>query len=467
MILTSSGLPDEIVAVAASYDQSLRYGAQTPFSDQLSFQWEGSIWEYDAQHNSLITAGNGGTKPLLAAFTIYYNQGTQKYQVERALQPDEQMWIDVGKLIRERVLDKNGNTLPADLTSGSYEFRDLTNKFIGNLFEGKVIFDKTYGHVIYGCGGCCGYTQTALLYNPLGIRISSSAANGVQAYTTCGSFWDDVDGAFFGNWITANPSIATVNYYGAHTGIAVGSTTSATFGYLEGSSPKTCPVVRKAPGGSDNVNPGFTVGYNAFIAVDHVTGPSGCTWAGHQATNYLYTGDANRGTYRTAEQIQIVPDLHQSSGFFQDTGLTKQYGYGSPANGSTLSTLDNDGIANDCYLWTNTGKAIPAFSYDVSFPYAHQGQVHYAGSASNPLESPLATIQWNMYTVLNTTNQQSPTAYVNYNHTCYPAHQIKVNGIIIYSYFPIHDDPNYIYTCLTLHAGTVAGQTISVGVPTH
>jgi RHS repeat-associated protein len=39
----------------------------------------GSLWEYDAQHNSLITAGNGGTKPLQAAFTIYYNEGTQKY----------------------------------------------------------------------------------------------------------------------------------------------------------------------------------------------------------------------------------------------------------------------------------------------------------------------------------------------------------------------------------------------------
>src|SRR5271165_5659446 len=80
VILTTSGLPDEVVAVAASYDQTLQYGAQTPFSDQLAFQWKGSLWEYDAQHNSLITAGNGGTKSLQAAFTIYYNQGTQKYQ---------------------------------------------------------------------------------------------------------------------------------------------------------------------------------------------------------------------------------------------------------------------------------------------------------------------------------------------------------------------------------------------------
>ena len=38
--------------LAASYDKTLRYGAQTPFSDQLAFQWVGSLWEYDVQHNS-------------------------------------------------------------------------------------------------------------------------------------------------------------------------------------------------------------------------------------------------------------------------------------------------------------------------------------------------------------------------------------------------------------------------------
>lgn len=89
-----------------------------------------------------------------AAFTIFYNRGTQKYELEQTLQPDEQMWIDVGKLIRESIPDKNGKPLPADLTSGSYEIRDLQNKTVGTLFEGKVIYDKTYSHVTYGCGSC-------------------------------------------------------------------------------------------------------------------------------------------------------------------------------------------------------------------------------------------------------------------------------------------------------------------------
>jgi len=65
--------------------------------------------------------------------------------MQQTLQPGDQMWVDVGKLIREHVPDINGKLLPATVTSGNYEIRDLTNKAIGTLFEGKVVFDKTYG----------------------------------------------------------------------------------------------------------------------------------------------------------------------------------------------------------------------------------------------------------------------------------------------------------------------------------
>jgi hypothetical protein len=129
--MATTGLPDEVIAVAASYDQTLHYGAQTPFSDQLAVQWEGGMWQYDPQHDSIITAGNGSTKPTQVAFTIFYNQGTQKYELDQTLQPGDQIWMDIGKLIRESVPDKNGNTLPASLTSGSYAVRDLSGTRVG------------------------------------------------------------------------------------------------------------------------------------------------------------------------------------------------------------------------------------------------------------------------------------------------------------------------------------------------
>jgi len=256
--ITTDSKPDELVAVAASYDATLRYGAQTPFSDQLTFRWEGGMWEFDPYHNSIITAGNGGTKPTKTAFTIFYNQGTQRYDLEQTLQPDEQMWIDVGKLIGEHVPDRNGKTLPADLTSGSYEFRDLTNIGVGTLFEGKIIYDKTYGHVAYGCGTCCGYYYPKLFFNPLLVLAGSTAPDGVTAYDQCTRTYDDVSGAFDFNWGSADTAIVTVDDYGTHTGVLPGSTTSGTSGTLEHYGHTLCPDWQVNPGGGANVQkPGF------------------------------------------------------------------------------------------------------------------------------------------------------------------------------------------------------------------
>ena len=118
----------------------------------------------------------------------------------------------------------------------------------------------------------------------------------------------------------------------------------------------------------------------------------------------------------------------------------------------------------DCYLWNQTGKATPNFSHDESYPFAHQAQVHYVGASANPLEDQNATITWDMRTVIDTTNQLAPTAYVNYNHTCYPAHQVKVDGAVIYYYEPPDNSPSYLVTCLVLHDFKRTGVTSAVVV---
>jgi hypothetical protein len=250
--LTTNGKPDEVMAVAASYDATLQHGAQTPFSDQLAFAWEGGMWEYNAQHNSIMTAGNGGTKPTHAALTLFYNRGTERYDLEQTLQPDEQMWIDIGKLIREHVPDKNGKILPADLSSGSYEFRDLNDKLGGTLFEGKVVYEKTYGHVTYGCMICCDELPPWLSFNPLGIIYTGNAPNGVNS-EDCNGTTLDISSRFDGNWTTANHAIATVGFDGTHTGVAVGSTTSSTFGPVMTQHGRICYNTQKNAGGGDNV----------------------------------------------------------------------------------------------------------------------------------------------------------------------------------------------------------------------
>jgi len=301
--MATTALPDEVVAVAASYDQSLRYGAQTPFSDQLAVQWEGGQWQYDPQHDSIITAGNGGSKPTQVAFTIFYNQGTQKYELDQTLQPGDQMWMDIGKLIRESVPDKNDNTLPANLTSGSYDFRDLSGTRIGTLFEGKVIYDKTYGHVTYGCAACCGWGIPYLWYDPLSVIITALQDDGVYADYPCESEVDDVSNTFYNTWVSDATSVATVNYYGTHTGVSVGSTTSYCSALLTSNDAhERCPALARKPTAPVNVTPHITsitpdsvlVGSNnvqltiagaGFGSAPTVNLPSGVTKTGQGSTD--------------------------------------------------------------------------------------------------------------------------------------------------------------------------------------
>ena len=178
--------------------------------------------------------------------------------MEQTLQPNEQMWVDIGKQIREQMPDKNGKLLPADLTPGTYEIRDLTDTGIGTLFEGKVIYDKTYGHVAYGCANCCAYSRFGLNFNPLNFILGGLGLNGVEAWDDCADAFENVSPTFYGNWSTANHAIATVDTVGKHTGMGVGSTTSATTGVIASQAPRACPVIQQGAGGGDNVAPTIT-----------------------------------------------------------------------------------------------------------------------------------------------------------------------------------------------------------------
>jgi|GEM_PF-5786571 len=221
------------------------------------------FWQYDASHDSIITVGNGGAKPAEAAFTINYNHGTGAYEIDQTLQPNQQMWIDVGQLIRDQVPDKNGTVLPASLTMGSYEIQQVGHHGPGTLFEGKVVYDKKYGSVTYGCAACCGYRQYdfELFIDPLDLPLYSWNFNqGVQGFDVCGAQWVDVTGDFYGSWSTQNHSVATVDASGDHYGAGVGSTTTDAsaqeqiFNVLQ-----DCPIDYVYLSGSDNVTPTASV----------------------------------------------------------------------------------------------------------------------------------------------------------------------------------------------------------------
>ena len=61
--------------------------------------------------------GIGRSQTVQTELTILQNQGSEQYQIEQTLAQDEQMQVDFGKLIREQIPDKFGDSSPPNLTS--------------------------------------------------------------------------------------------------------------------------------------------------------------------------------------------------------------------------------------------------------------------------------------------------------------------------------------------------------------
>ncbi len=287
VILSAPVQPDDLLAVAASYDQTGRYGTQTPFTDQLASHWEAGKWEVDGMHNSLVTVGNGGNKAQRAQLTIFYNQGSGQYQVEQTLGPDEQMAFDFGKLIRNQIPDKSGHTLPPDLTFGTYRILDLTDSAAGGLYEGKVILDKTYGHAAYGCAICCGPEFALMEYDPLAVAVSGWGDQEVLASNSCGGGQQNVTGDF-PTWWTDNTAIATASGPRIN-GIAAGTTNHHAksiemyWGYREYYS--ICPLTQEQPTAPTKVTCAVPTNYTQTSGYGDASG----------VLHFQYTWDSNTG----------------------------------------------------------------------------------------------------------------------------------------------------------------------------
>jgi hypothetical protein len=237
------------------------------------------------------------------------------------------------------------------------------------------------------------------------------------------------------------------------------------FAPLSGGQPASNTTPATAAVQAQPAAPALAIAYSSYIPVDHIGGPSGCFY-GSTPVQYIYKGDGGYGSYRTTEAAGFNAATLNVTGLFKDTGKTKQYAYGSPANGTTLSYLDEDGISSDCHLWNQTGQAsYSGFTYGTSSGGTNLGALEFIGSASNPLETTLAAISWDMITTINYSNPSAPTASVTYNHTCYPAHQVKVgsSNTVVYSFTPPSNSLVYIAACLTIGVDLLTEESGTTG----
>jgi hypothetical protein len=206
--------------------------------------------------------------------------------------------------------------------------------------------------------------------------------------------------------------------------------------------------------------------YNAYIPGDNIIGGSPCYYyiGGDLypfAKHYKADGQPVQDFYPVAParvmQMQFF-QYDQSQGTLRAASETRAYGAFSPANGSTLSFADEDGVPNDCYLFHGSGYGMTnGYNEQITFPQYRQAQAHLWGTAANPLDYPIATIAWDVNVVQNYQDLNYVTAYANVTHTCFPAHVVQATNAILYHWTPPQNDPNYIFGCLVLHSGNISG----------
>jgi hypothetical protein len=215
------------------------------------------MWHVDGTRNSLITAGNAGTGPTHAAVTLFYNKGKGSYTIEKQIEPGEQIWADVGDLIRNQVPDKNGKTIPRDVMMGSYELRDLDHIGVGYLYEGKLVIDKTWGHGYYGCAGCCGYEGQRLLPNPFAGGVGTQGNNTAESEDMCSESWVDLTSEAY-DWASTNSGIVNLPNATSHF-MSPGTVTGSTQIQLQRQlAREDCPVEGFEPQNTQNAKPSIT-----------------------------------------------------------------------------------------------------------------------------------------------------------------------------------------------------------------
>ena len=252
--LSYTGKSADLVPVAISYDSKQRYGLQSPFTEGTNRMFKGGMWHVDSTRNTLITTGNGGSEKTMAQVTLFYDGGKGRYRIEKSLVADQQILLDIGQLIRNQVPDSDGNTIPPETMTGSYELRDIDHPGVGLLYEGKLTIDKTYGHASYGCGTCCGLYDTKLTPNPYSGPPSVYNQDSYLALEQCGGQWEDWTGTAY-SWQSTNPAVATLPNSVLYT-VAAGTATGSAQNVLQATHPAPrCPQV--AMQGSQPVSVGI------------------------------------------------------------------------------------------------------------------------------------------------------------------------------------------------------------------
>src|ERR1700680_3802687 len=182
--------------------------------------------------------------------------------MQQTIQPGDQMWVNVASLIHNRTPDRKGKVLPVEITSGTFDLRDLTPAGDG-LLESTLALDTTMGYqATQPCVDCCGYEADSISFDPypVDVVIDGIDQTSIQALNACSDDTSYITN-YFVTWGSYNPSIAAVTAKQVK-GVAAGTTTGTASGTVPTPGSCVCTLYTAAPQVPVTVQPTVTISYN-------------------------------------------------------------------------------------------------------------------------------------------------------------------------------------------------------------
>jgi hypothetical protein len=140
------------------------------------------------------------------------------------------------------------------------------------------------------------------------------------------------------------------------------------------------------------------------------------------------------------------------------TGFSKRYAFDAVRSDGTLQ---EDSVLNDCHYLDAQGFADTSNMHvDISGGAPTAG-AHMYGSAQDPV-APIPTLtpslDWDFTVAVTAANPSSPTYNVLFSHDCYPAFELYINNVAVYTRKPTDDNTSTIVSCL-YGFGPISGST--------
>lgn len=224
----------------------------------------------------------------------------------------------------------------------------------------------------------------------------------------------------------------------------------------------TSKTVRELPGGDYDVKlvaigtttirkirigEEFRISYSTFIPPNYVNGPPSAfcvTPPPFPTLQFLVFKGDDRGfdrasnDYRTNYFFTVIPQEECNASGIKgsitpDTGTTKSYAEDAVLADGMLDAGDDDGVAGDCHLFEESGKAgLGNMKSDPQRIDRDTVHVRLFGGAGNPL-TPSPEISWDVTIAIDGKNRQWS---LQGQHDCYPAHEMYVNDMRMHRHFP-------------------------------